>query len=283
VDRARHPRGRAGRSPAASPRRRVRPRVARAGRDDDRAGERVRRATPPVLLVSILLAFASSIEPVLLTLGALGALGVVAAAGVLTPPPPPGGRAARRAARDRRLAGGDQPLRRRPADPLGWPAHHALLHDRRAAPRVPDRHPRRARAALDPAGRPLGLHRYIEFFRGSPLITLLFVGWLILPFFLPPDFPTPGLVTRALVIFVLFTSAYVAEIVRGGLQAVGRGQRRGGAGARAEPVEADAPGRAPPGAPGGHPRPRRTGDQPLQGHDARAHHRPVRPARRRPR
>lgn len=65
---------------------------------------------------------------------------------------------------------------------------------------------------------------YVEFFRGSPLITLLFTGWLILPFFLPANFPTPTLVTRALVIFVLFTSAYVAEIVRGGLQAVGRGQ-----------------------------------------------------------
>lgn len=65
---------------------------------------------------------------------------------------------------------------------------------------------------------------YIEFFRGSPLITLLFTGWLVLPFFLPPGFPTPGLVTRALIVFILFTSAYVAEIVRGGLQAVGRGQ-----------------------------------------------------------
>jgi len=65
---------------------------------------------------------------------------------------------------------------------------------------------------------------YIEFFRGSPLITLLFTGWLVLPFFLPPGFRTPGLVTRALIIFILFTSAYVAEIVRGGLQSVGRGQ-----------------------------------------------------------
>lgn len=65
---------------------------------------------------------------------------------------------------------------------------------------------------------------YIEFFRGSPLIVLLFVGWLVLPFFLPPGFPTPNLVTRALIIFVLFTSAYVAEIVRSGLQSVPRGQ-----------------------------------------------------------
>ena len=66
---------------------------------------------------------------------------------------------------------------------------------------------------------------FIEFFRGSPLIALLFVGWLILPFFLPVGFPTPDLVTRALIIFVLFTSAYVAEIVRGGLQSIPRGQR----------------------------------------------------------
>jgi general L-amino acid transport system permease protein len=65
---------------------------------------------------------------------------------------------------------------------------------------------------------------YIEFFRGSPLITLLFTGWLVLPFFLPAGFRTPTLVTRALTIFVLFTAAYVAEIVRGGLQGVGRGQ-----------------------------------------------------------
>ncbi len=65
---------------------------------------------------------------------------------------------------------------------------------------------------------------YVEFFRGSPLIALLFIGWLVLPFMLPPAFPTPGLITRALIIFTLFTSAYVAEIVRGGLQSIPRGQ-----------------------------------------------------------
>jgi general L-amino acid transport system permease protein len=70
----------------------------------------------------------------------------------------------------------------------------------------------------------VGCAVFIEFFRGSPLIALLFVGWLILPFFLPPGFPTPNLVTRALIIFTLFTSAYIAEIVRGGLQSVPRGQ-----------------------------------------------------------
>lgn len=70
----------------------------------------------------------------------------------------------------------------------------------------------------------VGCSVFIEFFRGSPLIALLFVGWLVLPFFLPPAFPTPNLVTRALIIFTLFTAAYIAEIVRSGLQAVPRGQ-----------------------------------------------------------
>ena len=65
---------------------------------------------------------------------------------------------------------------------------------------------------------------YIELIRGVPLITLLFMGFLVLGFFLPPGTSTPSLVTRALVAMILFTAAYVAEIVRGGLQAVPRGQ-----------------------------------------------------------
>jgi general L-amino acid transport system permease protein len=65
---------------------------------------------------------------------------------------------------------------------------------------------------------------YIEIFRGVPLITVLFMGAFALGFFLPPDTATPSLETRALVALVVFTAAYVAEIVRGGLQAVSRGQ-----------------------------------------------------------
>lgn len=65
---------------------------------------------------------------------------------------------------------------------------------------------------------------YIELIRGSPLIALLFMGWLLLPFFLPPGFPIPDRPWRALVIFMLFTAAYVAEIVRGGLQSLPKGQ-----------------------------------------------------------
>jgi len=66
---------------------------------------------------------------------------------------------------------------------------------------------------------------YIELIRGVPLITVLFMGSLMLGYFLEPDWTwRPTDVTRALVAFVLFTSAYVAEIVRGGLQSVPRGQ-----------------------------------------------------------
>ncbi|MGH3092314.1 MAG: amino acid ABC transporter permease, partial [Gaiellaceae bacterium] len=65
---------------------------------------------------------------------------------------------------------------------------------------------------------------YIELIRGVPLITILFMGAFMLGFFLPPGTSTPSLETRALVALVIFTSAYVAEIVRGGLQAVPTGQ-----------------------------------------------------------
>jgi general L-amino acid transport system permease protein len=65
---------------------------------------------------------------------------------------------------------------------------------------------------------------YIELIRGVPLITILFMGAFMLGFFLPPGTDTPSLQVRALVALVIFTSAYVAEIVRGGLQSVPRGQ-----------------------------------------------------------
>lgn len=65
---------------------------------------------------------------------------------------------------------------------------------------------------------------YIELIRGVPLITLLFMSVLAIGFFLPDFIPRPGSVVRAIVALVLFTAAYVAEIVRGGLQGVPRGQ-----------------------------------------------------------
>lgn len=64
---------------------------------------------------------------------------------------------------------------------------------------------------------------YIEVVRGVPLIGLLFMALIMLPLMMPPDIRF-GLVPRAITAFVLFTAAYLAETVRGGLQAIPRGQ-----------------------------------------------------------
>jgi len=65
---------------------------------------------------------------------------------------------------------------------------------------------------------------YIEFIRGVPLISLLFMGQVMLQLFLPAGFPTIDRVLRALVAITLFSAAYTAENVRGGLQSIPRGQ-----------------------------------------------------------
>lgn len=65
---------------------------------------------------------------------------------------------------------------------------------------------------------------YIELIRGVPLITLLFMSLFMLGLFLPQNLGSLGGVTRALTALVLFTAAYIAEIVRGGLQSVPQGQ-----------------------------------------------------------
>ena len=64
---------------------------------------------------------------------------------------------------------------------------------------------------------------YIELIRGVPLITVLFMASVVLPLFLPPGV-TIDKVLRAGIGFVLFAAAYLAEIIRGGLQAIPRGQ-----------------------------------------------------------
>jgi general L-amino acid transport system permease protein len=64
---------------------------------------------------------------------------------------------------------------------------------------------------------------YIEMIRGVPLISLLFMGSIILPLFLPEGVNIDKIL-RALVAMILFTAAYIAEVVRGGLQAMPRGQ-----------------------------------------------------------
>lgn len=64
---------------------------------------------------------------------------------------------------------------------------------------------------------------YIEVIRGVPLVTVLFMASLMLPLFLPGGWRVDHVV-RAITAFTLFTAAYIAENVRGGLQAIPRGQ-----------------------------------------------------------
>lgn len=65
---------------------------------------------------------------------------------------------------------------------------------------------------------------YIEIIRGVPLISLLFMAAVILPLFLPAGVNSPANVTRAITAILLFSAAYLAETVRGGLQAIPKGQ-----------------------------------------------------------
>lgn len=67
---------------------------------------------------------------------------------------------------------------------------------------------------------------FIEFARGVPLITVLFMASVMLPLFLPPGVTFDKLL-RALIGVAVFASAYMAEVIRGGLQAVPKGQYEG--------------------------------------------------------
>jgi general L-amino acid transport system permease protein len=67
---------------------------------------------------------------------------------------------------------------------------------------------------------------FIEFWRGVPLITVLFFATYMLPLFLPANWTIDALL-RALVGVALFSAAYMAEVVRGGLQAIPKGQYEG--------------------------------------------------------
>lgn len=67
---------------------------------------------------------------------------------------------------------------------------------------------------------------FIEMVRGVPLVTVLFMASVMLPLFLPPGTSFDRLL-RALIGVALFASAYMAEVVRGGLQAIPKGQYEG--------------------------------------------------------
>jgi general L-amino acid transport system permease protein len=64
---------------------------------------------------------------------------------------------------------------------------------------------------------------YIELIRGVPLISLLFMSAVLFPLFLPEGL-TLNKILRAQAAIIMFTAAYIAEVVRGGLQAITRGQ-----------------------------------------------------------
>jgi len=64
---------------------------------------------------------------------------------------------------------------------------------------------------------------FIEFIRGVPLITLLFVAAVMLSYFVPPG-TNFDLLVRVLIMVTLFASGYMSEVIRGGLQAIPKGQ-----------------------------------------------------------
>lgn len=64
---------------------------------------------------------------------------------------------------------------------------------------------------------------FIEFWRGIPLITVLFMASVMFPLFVPENL-SPDKLVRALIGVTLFSSAYMAEVIRGGLQAIPKGQ-----------------------------------------------------------
>lgn len=67
---------------------------------------------------------------------------------------------------------------------------------------------------------------FIEFVRGVPLITVLFMANTMLPLFVPQEY-SPDRLLRPLIGVALFAAAYMAEVIRGGLQAIPRGQYEG--------------------------------------------------------
>lgn len=64
---------------------------------------------------------------------------------------------------------------------------------------------------------------FIEVFRGIPLVTVMFVAAMLVPLFLPSHFDV-DLMVRVIVVVTAYASAYISEVIRGGLQAIPRGQ-----------------------------------------------------------
>ena len=68
---------------------------------------------------------------------------------------------------------------------------------------------------------------YIELIRGAPLFVILLLAGVALEFFIPASI-APDAIFRAVTVFTLFTAAYLAEVIRGGLQSIPKGQAEAG-------------------------------------------------------
>ena len=119
---------------------------------------------------------------------------------------------------------------------------------------------------------------FIEFWRGVPLITVLFFATYMLPLFVPAGFTIDGLV-RALIGIALFAGAYQAEVIRGGLQAIPRGQGEAASALGLSWCEDHGADRDAAGAAPRHSRSRQQLHRAVQGHLAGVDRRAVRPAR----
>ena len=117
---------------------------------------------------------------------------------------------------------------------------------------------------------------FIEFIRGVPLITLLFVAWLLLSYFLPPGTEF-DLILRVVIMVTAFASAYMAEVIRGGLAGTAGRAVRGRRFPRPRLLEVDAPHNPAAGAQDFHSGDRQHLHRPVQGHDPRHHHRAAGP------
>ena len=120
---------------------------------------------------------------------------------------------------------------------------------------------------------------YVELIRGVPLITVLFMASFMFPLFMPHGM-TIDVLLRVLVGVTLFAAAYLAEVVRGGLQALPKGPGRGGAGAGAHLLANHPQDRAAAGAAAGGADDRQHLHRHVQGQLAGHHRESVRPHRR---
>ena len=164
-----------------------------------------------------------------------------------------------------------------PVPTTQWSGLPALLHPLggRPCPRLSARCRARFGALFEAAGDPR--HRRSSSsrsIRGVPLISILFMASVMLPLFMPSGVTVDKLL-RAQIAIIIFAAAYIAEAVRGGLQAIPRGQHEAASRDGTALLAGDAPHRAAAGTEDRHPAAGEHLDRLLPGYDARHDHRPA--------